>query len=270
MPNANEDFQVNLSTIPDLFSMEDVEADTGLLSPSMLMMAEEDEHNPVLLLREGSEASDRTLSSLNTRSERTGNSAMGTFGALGSPSSSHELEASCSSAVKAVASLPIFRDEVVVVKPDLSVVNQDVSDKENISKLQGMMTKPTITRPSKRDTITRNGQPHERKRPGRKRLELPSEEEVHSMTDPIIKKRLQNRKASRECRARKADYLGEIEEKVRQLESQNAELSWKYSQEVKERSKVNQENARLRLKLDEFERHFQSMNISHVKGIAVC
>lgn len=265
-----EPFQ-EIVTIPDLFSMEEVGDGLGLLSPSVMDMAPDDEQrSPLLSLKEGSSGADATLSSLNTRESRIAMARSIPFVSLPSPRPMMDLESASSSSSN---SMQQDKQDMVVKteldEKDMLVVEQNV-EKENVTNLKKMMAKPTIARPSKRQLVNQNGQPNERKRPGRKRLELPSEEEVQHITDPIMKKRLQNRKASRECRARKADYLGEIEEKVRKLESENAELSFKYSQVVEERTKANNENLQLRLKLDQFERHFKSMNISPLAEIAVC
>lgn len=253
-----------MGTISDLFSMEEVGDRLGLLSPSVMIQAEEEEREPLLSLKEGSSGADRTLSSLNAGAGR-----LISFESLPSTKSLGAMDTTPSSS--SPSSDETEEDSVMQEEKPVVTVKPEVVDNDNVQGLSAIMTKPTITRPVKREqTPVRCAPPHERKRPGRKRLELPSEEEVQHITDPVMKKRLQNRKASRECRARKADYLGEIEEKVRKLESQNAELSFKYGQVVEERTKVNNENAILRLRLDQFERHFKSMNISHLKEIAVC
>lgn len=274
------------TSIPDLFSMGEVDSGLGLVSPSDIMNTEEDQGEPLSSLKEGSTGADRTLSSLNTRGGRLMSMPLPSP----PPLSGLEMDTSSTSDVKG-QTLVSVKEEFFMEDENVTPLllnasfsdHQDLGagyeDKENeakpvkVNNLTNLMNKPTVA-PTKSKQLKRDqskAQVQEKKRPGRKRLELPSEEEVLHMTDPKMKKRLQNRKASRECRARKADYLGEIEERVRQLETENAELSFKYTEEVKERTKVDRENEQLRLRLDEFVQRFKSMNVScHFNEIAVC
>lgn len=256
-PRHVESFQEDI-IMPDLFSVSIEENPYGLL-PSSLMMAtdEEAEMAAIRSLKEGTQEAERTLSSLNS----------GAGVNLMQLNSETLRSEPCTSSTT-----------VVKVKEELMYETSTFDNKENKQTLEikDIMKHPTIKPPSRtaiRQTASNRKPPsQERKRPGRKRLELPSEEEVDKITDPQMKKRLQNRKASRECRARKADYLGEMEDKVRHLESENAELSFKYKEIEKERGKIWKENAQLRLRLDQFEKEFKSMNInmSHLPEIAVC
>lgn len=247
---ADETFQDDI-VMPDLFSISIEESQYDMLAPNLMMATDEEAGLAAMRsLKEGSEGAEKTLSALNSRGVHL----------------MHISDGPSTSSTKAVKIKEEPMDEI----PSLF----DDKDSKSMSEIKEMMKQPSIQLPSRATTkqTTANRKPPsvERKRPGRKRLELPSEAEVDKITDPLMKKRLQNRKASRECRARKADYLGEMEEKVRHLESENAELSFKYNEVKKERGNISKENERLRMRLDQFEAHFKTMNISHIPEIAVC
>lgn len=108
-----------------------------------------------------------------------------------------------------------------------------------------------------------------KKRPGRKLMDTPTVEDIAKVTDPKERKRLANRKASRECRRRKETQMGALEEEVQDLRKAKVELAGtvhKLQQENCRLSFVKEENERLREQLAMFERQFGALKLQ----TAVC
>lgn len=229
--------------MPDLFSIsiDDGSEDLGFISPSIMLTTGVQVDVPEVKSLKDGRGADRTLSAINARGGRV-NLPNIPFSALQSTdaSSSHDVNASSSSGAGTMG-------------------------KENQT-LKDLMGKKTV----QARVVKREKPETERKRPGRKRLELPTDEEVMSISDPKIKKRLQNRKASRECRARKAEVLQDMERQVQTLQTENAELSYKYNEVVQEQAELRKQNHELQCRLDQFEQQFQKLHVSRLSEIAVC
>lgn len=171
--------------------------------------------------------------------------------AAGAPKTSTTLASSVVSSVATSASVPSITSNTL-----------------NSSIVSNVISSTSVSSPSSNTTVNPQAVAvvveMEKKRPGRKRLQMPSDEDLSKVVDPKERKRLQNRKASRECRQRKQNQLGALETEIQDLRKTTEELSGTVEQLREENCQmamIREENIRLKQQLAQFERQFGALTV---------